>query len=74
VVGLLVEGVRAVAVRFPRYVDCCGDVCCGRGEVCVKSSGGPKCWPQAGYEGARGFTQLAELPADGFKVSTTRVS
>ncbi|KAH8724841.1 hypothetical protein GQ44DRAFT_727350 [Phaeosphaeriaceae sp. PMI808] len=40
------NGVRAFPYPSQNYRDCCGDLCCGDGEVCARSSTGAKCWPQ----------------------------
>ena len=51
--AILVQNARALANSLSNEIDCCGDICCAAGEVCARSSTGPKCWPEAGRVKAR---------------------
>lgn len=44
----VVHGVHALVRMSPAVGDCCGDICCPAGEVCIRSTSGVKCWPKAG--------------------------
>lgn len=56
----LVHGVRAVAMTTSLRPECCGNICCSKGEVCTRSSDGAKCWPAATRRGIMGIEARAE--------------